>query len=236
MLLAASLDFGDTAMIDLLVQAGARADAKSPAGKTALDLAREYKHAGFVSRLERASGPFVQTEETGEPSSEVVVISELPIPNFCAREKPHRRALRRLRWAKTSKAPRQPWHFWHPCIFRRPTSTSAKRPISAGSATPPQRRVPLHPIQAPRRNSQEDDGCRSAQATRHADQDRERYVVRGAASQSSLVWSNTMHALWFHRWPSKRRRRELNSTGCPRRLSVRELRRMESRTSGSVLA
>jgi ankyrin repeat protein len=60
LLLAASIDFGDTAMIDLLLQAGARVDAKSPAGKTALDLAREYRHAGFVTRLERASGPSVQ--------------------------------------------------------------------------------------------------------------------------------------------------------------------------------
>ena len=35
----------------------------------------------------------------------------------------------------------------------RPTSTSARRPISAGSATPPRRRVPLHPISDDRRPS-----------------------------------------------------------------------------------
>ena len=33
------------------------------------------------------------------------------------------------------------------------TSTSGRRPISAGSATPPRRRVPLHPIQDAHRPS-----------------------------------------------------------------------------------
>src|SRR5687767_11271860 len=43
--------------------------------------------------------------------------------------------------------PQQAWR------WDRPTSTSARRPISAGSATPPRRRVPPHPIQDDRRPS-----------------------------------------------------------------------------------
>ena len=54
LLLAASIDFGYTAMIDLLLDAGARIDAKNPAGKTAIDLARQYQHTRFVPALERA--------------------------------------------------------------------------------------------------------------------------------------------------------------------------------------
>jgi len=53
LLLAASIDFGDTEMMALLLEAGARVDIKSPAGKTALDLAREYQHTRFVRILER---------------------------------------------------------------------------------------------------------------------------------------------------------------------------------------
>ena len=55
LLLAASIDFGDTGMIELLLAAGANIDAKNPAGKTALDLAREYQHTRFIAILERAS-------------------------------------------------------------------------------------------------------------------------------------------------------------------------------------
>jgi ankyrin repeat protein len=56
LLLAASIDFGDTEMIELLLKAGARVDIKNPDGKTALDLAREYQHTRFVSILERGIG------------------------------------------------------------------------------------------------------------------------------------------------------------------------------------
>jgi ankyrin repeat protein len=54
-MLAASIDFGDTGMIELLLAAGANIDAKNPAGRTALDLAREYQHTRFIAILERAS-------------------------------------------------------------------------------------------------------------------------------------------------------------------------------------
>ena len=51
LLVAASIDFGDTAMIDLLLAAGADRDARTPDGKTALDLAREYGHTRLAGRL-----------------------------------------------------------------------------------------------------------------------------------------------------------------------------------------
>jgi len=56
LLLAASIDFGDTGMMELLLHAGARVDIKNPDGKTALDLAREYQHMRFVNILERGAG------------------------------------------------------------------------------------------------------------------------------------------------------------------------------------
>ena len=55
LLFAASIDFGDTEMMELLLKAGARVDIKNSAGKTALDLAREYQHTRFVSILERGT-------------------------------------------------------------------------------------------------------------------------------------------------------------------------------------
>jgi ankyrin repeat protein len=55
LLLAASIDFGDTAIIELLLAAGARIDARNPDGKTAVDLAREYQHTRFIGILERAT-------------------------------------------------------------------------------------------------------------------------------------------------------------------------------------
>ena len=55
LLFAASIDFGDTEMMELLLKAGARVDIKNSAGKTALDLAREYQHIRFVSILERGT-------------------------------------------------------------------------------------------------------------------------------------------------------------------------------------
>ncbi|MET0617616.1 MAG: ankyrin repeat domain-containing protein [Luteibacter sp.] len=56
LLLAASIDFGDTEMMELLLEAGARVDIRNPAGRTALDLARDYQHTRFVPILERRTG------------------------------------------------------------------------------------------------------------------------------------------------------------------------------------
>ena len=52
LLYAASIDFGDSAMIDLLLKSGARATARTKEGLTALDLARKYKHAHLLASLE----------------------------------------------------------------------------------------------------------------------------------------------------------------------------------------
>ncbi len=52
LLYAASIDFGDSAMIDLLLKSGARATARTKDGKTALDLARAYKHTHLLASLE----------------------------------------------------------------------------------------------------------------------------------------------------------------------------------------
>jgi ankyrin repeat protein len=56
LLWAASSDFGDPAMVELLLKSGARADAKNRDGRTALELARAYKHDYLVPVLERAAG------------------------------------------------------------------------------------------------------------------------------------------------------------------------------------
>jgi ankyrin repeat protein len=56
LLWAASSDFGDPAMVELLLKAGAKADAKNRDGRTALELARTYKHDYLVPALERAAG------------------------------------------------------------------------------------------------------------------------------------------------------------------------------------
>src|SRR5688572_22072981 len=56
LLRAASSDFGDAAMVELLLKSGARADAKNRDGRTALELARAYKHDYLVPVLERAAG------------------------------------------------------------------------------------------------------------------------------------------------------------------------------------
>ena len=53
LLWAASMDFGDPAMIELLLQSGARADARNKDGLTALDLARKYGHTEVVPALTR---------------------------------------------------------------------------------------------------------------------------------------------------------------------------------------
>ena len=53
LLYAASIDFGSPAMIDMLLKAGARTDMKTKEGKTALELARQYKHIHLIPSLER---------------------------------------------------------------------------------------------------------------------------------------------------------------------------------------
>ena len=56
LLWAASSDFGDPAMVELLLKAGAKADAKNRDGRTALELAQSYKHDYLVPALQRAAG------------------------------------------------------------------------------------------------------------------------------------------------------------------------------------
>jgi ankyrin repeat protein len=53
LLYASSIDFGSSAMIDMLLKAGARTDMKTKEGKTALELARQYKHTHLIPSLER---------------------------------------------------------------------------------------------------------------------------------------------------------------------------------------
>ena len=55
LLWAASMDFGDSAMIELLLESGARPEARSRDGLTALELARRYGHAEVVPVLAGAS-------------------------------------------------------------------------------------------------------------------------------------------------------------------------------------
>ena len=53
LLYAASIDFGDSAMIDLLLKSGARAGAKTKEGLTALDLAKKYNHTHLLESLRK---------------------------------------------------------------------------------------------------------------------------------------------------------------------------------------
>jgi ankyrin repeat protein len=53
LLWAASSDFGDPAMIELLLKSGAKADARNKDGLTALELARKYNHAEVIPVLSR---------------------------------------------------------------------------------------------------------------------------------------------------------------------------------------
>jgi ankyrin repeat protein len=53
LLYAASVDFGDAAMVELLLRNGARRDARSQEGLTALDLAKKYKHIHLLKSLEQ---------------------------------------------------------------------------------------------------------------------------------------------------------------------------------------
>jgi ankyrin repeat protein len=52
LLYAASVDFGESAMIDLLLKSGAHADVRTKEGLTALDLARKYKHTHLLASLQ----------------------------------------------------------------------------------------------------------------------------------------------------------------------------------------
>jgi ankyrin repeat protein len=55
LLWAVSMDFGDPAMIELLLTSGAKADARNKDGLTALELARKYGHAEVIPALTRAA-------------------------------------------------------------------------------------------------------------------------------------------------------------------------------------
>ena len=57
LLYAASIDFGDTAVVEKLLAAGADIGVKNETGRTALDLARAYKHPSIARLLEGKIGP-----------------------------------------------------------------------------------------------------------------------------------------------------------------------------------
>jgi ankyrin repeat protein len=52
LLWAANIDFGDSAMVGLLIRSGAKADARNKDGLTALELARKFGHANLIPALE----------------------------------------------------------------------------------------------------------------------------------------------------------------------------------------
>jgi len=52
LLYAASIDYGDSTMIDLLIQSGANKQARTKEGLTALELARKYDHKQLFKSLE----------------------------------------------------------------------------------------------------------------------------------------------------------------------------------------
>jgi FOG: Ankyrin repeat len=52
LLYAASVDFGNSAMVELLLKSGARTTARTKEGLTALDLARKYNHTHLLASLE----------------------------------------------------------------------------------------------------------------------------------------------------------------------------------------
>jgi ankyrin repeat protein len=52
LLYASSIDFGDTAMLDLLLQSGAQTSTRTKEGLTALDLALKYNHPHLLASLE----------------------------------------------------------------------------------------------------------------------------------------------------------------------------------------
>lgn len=55
LLWAANVDFGDTAMIELLLKSGAKTDARNKDGVTPLELARKHSHTTLIPILEKAS-------------------------------------------------------------------------------------------------------------------------------------------------------------------------------------
>jgi ankyrin repeat protein len=55
LLWAANVDFGDTAMIELLLKSGAKTDARNKDGLTPLELARKHTHTTLIPALEKAS-------------------------------------------------------------------------------------------------------------------------------------------------------------------------------------
>jgi ankyrin repeat protein len=55
LLWAAAMDFGDPAMIELLLKSGAKADARNKDGLTALELARQYGHIEVIPALTRGA-------------------------------------------------------------------------------------------------------------------------------------------------------------------------------------
>jgi ankyrin repeat protein len=50
---AAVTDFGDSAIVDLLLKSGARTDVRDKGGLTAADYARQYNHPDLIARLEK---------------------------------------------------------------------------------------------------------------------------------------------------------------------------------------
>ena len=57
LLYAASIDFGDSGMIELLLKSGANPQARTKEGLTALDLARQYHHDYLIAALTRKAIP-----------------------------------------------------------------------------------------------------------------------------------------------------------------------------------
>jgi ankyrin repeat protein len=55
LLWAANIDFGDTAMIELLLKSGAKIDARNKDGLTPLELARKWGHTTLIPVLEKAA-------------------------------------------------------------------------------------------------------------------------------------------------------------------------------------
>ena len=55
LLWAANVDFGDTAMIELLLKSGAKTDARNKDGLTPLELARKYGHTTLIPILEKST-------------------------------------------------------------------------------------------------------------------------------------------------------------------------------------
>ncbi|HKH74707.1 MAG TPA: ankyrin repeat domain-containing protein [Vicinamibacterales bacterium] len=55
LLWVANVDFGDTAMLELLLKSGANRDARNKDGLTPLELARKYGHSTLIPLLEKAS-------------------------------------------------------------------------------------------------------------------------------------------------------------------------------------